>query len=54
MQITLSYFSLTKIVEFTPFHLINNNTEVKNILVEPLPLKTLLELSYSVSIRLSY
>ncbi|KAL9987728.1 hypothetical protein ACROYT_G002079 [Oculina patagonica] len=27
MQITLSYFSLTKIVEFTPFHLINNNTE---------------------------
>lgn len=26
-QITLSYFSLTKIVEFTPFHLVNNHTE---------------------------
>ena len=28
MQTTLSYFSLTKIVEFTPFNLINNHTEV--------------------------
>ncbi|XP_066022142.1 intermembrane lipid transfer protein VPS13C isoform X9 [Pocillopora verrucosa] len=27
MQTTLSYFSLTKIVEFTPFNLINNHTE---------------------------
>ncbi|XP_068741113.1 intermembrane lipid transfer protein VPS13A-like [Montipora capricornis] len=27
VQTTLSYFSLTKIVEFTPFHLINNATE---------------------------
>ncbi|EDO34505.1 predicted protein [Nematostella vectensis] len=27
VQITLSYFSLTKVVEFTPFHLIDNHTE---------------------------
>lgn len=33
-QITLSYFSLTKIVEFTPFHLINNHTEVRNTLIK--------------------
>lgn len=31
MQTTLSYFSLTKIVEFTPFNLISNATEVKGL-----------------------
>ena len=33
MQTTLSYFSLTKIVEFIPFNLINNATEVGYIAV---------------------
>lgn len=28
IQISLSYFSLTKIVEFTPLHLLNNHLEV--------------------------
>ena len=37
MQTTLSYFSLTKIVEFTPFHLVNNHTEVRNTLLELFP-----------------